>query len=158
MIQLACFHGGLVAFGISTHQFNRTDYSTLLPYFPFHLDMISNKCFFACQHRPEGIGEEYNGQQRWSGLEHHPWDFYGLSTMFEITQEIYINLKYWLWLLFGKYKLSNSLWIWNLWSSWMWHHVLWQTGTGFRRTYCLHLQGNICTHLPKHAVSNLVRP
>jgi hypothetical protein len=40
-------------------------------------------------HRTEGLGKEYNEQQRRFELEHHPRDFfYSLSTMNEIRKFI----------------------------------------------------------------------
>lgn len=68
------------------------------------------------------------------------------------NKEIYIICKHWLWLLFGRYKLSNSLWIQSLWSSGMWHDEVWHTCTGLRGTFCLHLQGNVGgTHVPNYS-------
>lgn len=111
-------------------------------------DIISNHCFLFVNTGQKLAGKEYNEQQRGSGLEHHPWDLYGLNTM----TEIYIICKHWLWLLFGRYKLSNILWIQSLWSSGMWHDEVWQTYTGLRGTFCLHLQGNVGgTHVPNNS-------
>jgi hypothetical protein len=131
-----------------TIQLNRLQHTpTLLP--SSHIDIISNHCFLFVNTGQRGL--ERNTMSSREGQDLSTIHGTSMASVQRLKLGNLHNIQTMVMATVCRYKLSNSFWIQRLWSSGMWHDKVWQTCTGLRGTFYLHLQGNVggtlCTKL-----------